>query len=80
MGVESQAEIRGFQEHCSGSAAWFTEGLGFVGIASIEPTELCLAEEVFNLFLAMFLYCISGKADEELDAVKEIVSEALPAP
>jgi hypothetical protein len=46
--------------------------------AAIEPTDLCLSEEVFNLFLAMFLYCISGKADEELDTVREIVREALP--
>lgn len=46
--------------------------------AAIEPTDLCLSEEVFDLFLAMFLYCISGKIDEELDAVREIVREALP--
>jgi hypothetical protein len=46
--------------------------------AAIEPTDLCLSEEVFDLFLAMFLYCISGRTDEELEAVREIVREALP--
>lgn len=46
--------------------------------AAIEPTDLCLSKEIFDLFLAMFLCCISGKADEELDAVRDIVREALP--
>jgi len=46
--------------------------------AAIEPTDLCLAEEIFDLFLAMFLYCISGRTDEELDVTREIVREALP--
>jgi len=48
--------------------------------AAIEPTNLCLADEVFSLFLAMFLYCISGKSDEKLDTVREILREAYPAP
>lgn len=46
--------------------------------AAIEPTDLCLSEELFNLFLAMFLYCISGKTDGYLEDVKELVQEALP--
>lgn len=46
--------------------------------AAIEPTNLCLSDEVFNLFLSMFIYCISGRTDENLDTVREIVREALP--
>jgi len=44
--------------------------------ASIEPTDVKLSEEIFNLFLSMFLFCISGKTNELLDAVKELVREA----
>ena len=46
--------------------------------ASIEPTDVCLAEEPLNLFLAMFIYCISGKADENLETVRSILKEAYP--
>jgi len=46
--------------------------------AAIEPTNLCLADEIFNLFLAMFIYCVSGRSDEDLDIIREIVKEALP--
>ncbi|MGB6011354.1 MAG: hypothetical protein WBI57_08825 [Desulfobacterales bacterium] len=46
--------------------------------AAIEPTDLCFTEEIFDLFLAMFQYCISGRTDKEFDAIKEIVREALP--
>ncbi|MBU2621324.1 MAG: hypothetical protein ABIJ52_18680 [Pseudomonadota bacterium] len=44
--------------------------------ASIEPTDVCLSEEIFNLFLSMFLFCISGKTNELLEDVKELVREA----
>lgn len=46
--------------------------------AAIEPTDVCLSGELFNLFLAMFLYCISGKTNDDLDTIKAIVREALP--
>jgi hypothetical protein len=46
--------------------------------AAIEATDLCLSEELFNLFLAMFLYCISGKTNDDLESVKALVQEALP--
>ena len=46
--------------------------------AAIETSEVCLAEDVFNLFLAMFLYCVSGKSDEELETVRDILKEAYP--
>lgn len=41
--------------------------------ASIEPTDVCLSEEIFNLFLSMFLFCISGKTNKLLDDIKELV-------
>jgi len=47
--------------------------------AAIEPTDVCLSEELFNLFLAMFLSCISGRTDENLEAVKSLLQEALPS-
>ena len=44
--------------------------------ASIEPTDVRLSEEIFNLFLSMFLFCISGKTNKLLDDVKELVRDA----
>jgi hypothetical protein len=44
--------------------------------ASIEPSDVCLSEEVFNLFLSMFTFCVSGKTNENLEAVKALVREA----
>ena len=46
--------------------------------ASIEPTDVCLSEEIFNLFLSMFLFCISGKTNRLLEDVKELVRDAYP--
>lgn len=44
--------------------------------ASIEPTDVCLSKEVFNLFLSMYLFCISGKTNNLLEDVKELVRDA----
>jgi hypothetical protein len=44
--------------------------------ASIEPTEVCLSEEIFNLFLSMFLFCVSGKSNNLLETVKTLVRDA----
>lgn len=46
--------------------------------AAIEPIDVCLSEELFNLFLAMFLYCISGRTNQDLEDIKALVKEALP--
>jgi len=46
--------------------------------AAIEPSDVCLSEEVFNLFLSMFIFCVSGKTNDNLDAVKAIVRESYP--
>jgi hypothetical protein len=46
--------------------------------AAIESSEVCLSEELFNLFLSMFIYTISGKTNEYLETVKKIVREAYP--
>jgi len=43
--------------------------------ASIEPTNVRLSEEVFNLFLSMFLFCISGKTNKLLEDIKELVCD-----
>jgi len=44
--------------------------------ASIELSEICLSHEIFNLFLSMFIFCISGKTNEYLETVKAIVRES----
>jgi hypothetical protein len=46
--------------------------------ASIEPSRICLSEEIFNLFLSMFIYCISGKTNDDLETIKELMKEAYP--
>jgi len=46
--------------------------------AAIEPSEICLSDELLGLFISMFSFCISGKTDNNLDAVKEIIREAYP--
>jgi hypothetical protein len=47
--------------------------------AAIEPSTICLSEEIFNLFLSMFLYCISGKANEDLESLRVILRDAYPS-
>lgn len=44
--------------------------------AAIRPIELALSKELFDIFLAMFLYCISGEESEDLGAVRSITREA----
>jgi hypothetical protein len=46
--------------------------------SAIKPVEIALTKEVFNLFLSMFIYCISGEESEELRAVRDIVKDAYP--
>lgn len=46
--------------------------------AAISPTNTCLSEAVFGLFLSLFLFCMSGKTNDDLEAVKELVREAYP--
>jgi hypothetical protein len=43
--------------------------------ASIEPSDFSLSKEVFDLFLAIFLYCISGIEDEDLAPVRSLIME-----
>ncbi len=44
--------------------------------AAIKPMNISLSKEVFTLFLALFIFCISGEESAELRAIKEIVREA----
>ncbi len=46
--------------------------------AAIEPSEICLSEELLGLFVSLFVFCMSGKTDNKLDTIKEIVREAYP--
>lgn len=43
--------------------------------ASIEPLEFALAPEPFAIFLAMFLFCISGQEDDNLKAVRDLTKK-----
>jgi len=43
--------------------------------AAIEPTDLCLSDDVFSIFLALFLYCLTGITDDDLTATRQLTSE-----
>ena len=47
--------------------------------AAITPMEIGLSLKMCSLFMAMFLYCISGAEDEELTALRVILREAYPS-
>ena len=47
--------------------------------AAITPMEIGLSLKMCGLFMAMFLYCISGAEDEELTALRVILREAYPS-
>jgi len=46
--------------------------------AAIDPTNLCLSEDVLSLFLAMFMFCISGTEEDELCDIRSLVRESMP--
>lgn len=46
--------------------------------AAIKPMNISLSKEVFSLFLALFIYCISGEESPELKAVKELLKGIYP--
>ncbi len=47
--------------------------------SAIITTDVCLAEDLFNLFLALFLFCITGIEDENLSAIRSLTREAYPS-
>jgi hypothetical protein len=46
--------------------------------SAIEPLEIALSQEVFSLFLGMFVYCITGIEDDDLEVTRGLVRDALP--
>jgi hypothetical protein len=46
--------------------------------SAIEPLDIALSQDVFALFLAMFVYCITGIEDNNLIDIREMVKDALP--
>lgn len=48
--------------------------------ASIEPTDLCLSDDVFQIFLAQFMFCISGIEEEEFSTIRSLVQETYIPP
>jgi hypothetical protein len=44
--------------------------------AAIEPTQLCLSDDVFQIFLAQFIFCISGIEEKEFSTIRSLVKEA----
>lgn len=46
--------------------------------AAIEPLGIALSQEVFALFLAMFVYCATGIEDNDLTDIRTMVRDALP--
>ncbi len=47
-------------------------------LSAIEPLDIALSQDVFALFLAMFIYCITGIEDNDLIDTREMVKDALP--
>jgi hypothetical protein len=43
--------------------------------AAIEPTSLCLSDDVFYILLAQFMFCISGIEEEEFAIIRSLVKE-----
>lgn len=43
--------------------------------AAIEPTSLCLSDEVFYCFLSLFLFCVAGIDNEHLTAIRQLTTE-----
>lgn len=46
--------------------------------SAIEPLDIALSQDVFTLFLAMFVYCVTGIEDNDLAATRALVRDALP--
>jgi hypothetical protein len=46
--------------------------------AAIDPIDFCLSGMSFAVFLAMFIYCMTGQEDEDLGTLRELCREAYP--
>jgi hypothetical protein len=46
--------------------------------SAIEPMGLRLSDDVFNLFLSLFFYCISGAEDSDLATIRTLTKEVYP--
>jgi hypothetical protein len=46
--------------------------------SAIEPTNNCLSEAAFNLFLALFLFCATGIEDSDLSTIISMTRECFP--
>jgi hypothetical protein len=46
--------------------------------SAIEPFGIALSQEVFTLFLAMFVYCVTGIEEGDLRDIRALVRDALP--
>jgi len=45
--------------------------------ATIEPVNLALSDEAYSVFLSVFLYCMSGDKDDDLESTKELLAELI---
>lgn len=43
--------------------------------AAIEPTNTCLSDEVFHIFLSQFIFCMSGIEEKEFLEIRDLVNE-----
>lgn len=46
--------------------------------STIEPLEVALSPDIFSIFLAMFIFCITGEEDDNLKALRSITKESYP--
>ncbi len=44
--------------------------------SAISGTGVSLSEEVFAIFRAMFLYCVTGEEDDNLKVIRDLLAEA----
>jgi hypothetical protein len=47
--------------------------------AAIEPTDLCLSENVLQVLMSLFIFCISGIEEGELTVIRSLLKESYPA-
>ena len=46
--------------------------------SAIEPLDFSLSEELFAIFRALFIFCLTGVQDGDLEALRKLTGEAYP--
>lgn len=46
--------------------------------STIEPTKYCLKNDFFNILLSMFIFCISGEIDKDMEEIRDLIRSTYP--